>query len=492
MNVIRNVGGDLWVGGRFRLAGAVLSPNLAKWNLSSSQWQGLGGTVFHYDGTSLSGFGLDAQTIMVTAIDPGGAAVGVALNGTTCAFCPVTPMASEAFYTVENGGAILRGQGRTVQYAGIRAVVNDLEGHDQITAAFSTVAWETWLGNRGGLGQLGVGRWQLPGYGGPALPPLNSPYWPAFGTLESGWKPIGTVNAIVSYNGETFVGGSFDILSGAYPADPPQRIADFSPFKNIVKWSGAGWSKLENAAGIPCVVPGALGVNGTIHALDVDSSLCTGQLNGVWVGGTFSSAGGGSAWNLAFWNVNSGGYWDVPATPTITSPPNGGVIVPPASIQVSASFAATGCTIAGVAFYEGNRLLAADTVAPYAFTWSGAAAGSHSITAVATVGNGRLGVSDTISFRVDAAPTVTLTSPQNGAVFTAPANITLTATASDNDGTITKVEFYKNGTLLGSDTTAPFSYVWNSVATGSYTLTARATDNDGAVTVSDGVSISVQ
>jgi len=89
------------------------------------------------------------------------------------------------------------------------------------------------------------------------------------------------------------------------------------------------------------------------------------------------------------------------------------------------------------------------------------------------------------------APTVSLTSPATGASFTAPATVTLTATASDADGTVTKVDFFNGGTLLGTATAAPYSFTWNNVAAGSYTLTAIATDNSGATATSAGVSITV-
>jgi chitinase len=88
-------------------------------------------------------------------------------------------------------------------------------------------------------------------------------------------------------------------------------------------------------------------------------------------------------------------------------------------------------------------------------------------------------------------PTVSLTSPANGATFTAGANITLTASASDSNGTVSQVQFFHNGTLIGSDTTSPYSVVWSAVASGTYSLTAVATDNGGATTTSAAVSITV-
>jgi hypothetical protein len=88
-------------------------------------------------------------------------------------------------------------------------------------------------------------------------------------------------------------------------------------------------------------------------------------------------------------------------------------------------------------------------------------------------------------------PSVSITAPANGATFTAPANITVSANASDTDGTVTSVQFFANGASIGTDTTSPYSIAWNNVAAGSYSLTARATDNGGAQTTSTAVNITV-
>ena len=90
------------------------------------------------------------------------------------------------------------------------------------------------------------------------------------------------------------------------------------------------------------------------------------------------------------------------------------------------------------------------------------------------------------------APTVSLTGPAASASFAAPASFTLTATAADPDGTISKVEFYQGATLLGTATAAPYAYAWTGVAAGTYSLTAKATDNQGATTTSAAVSVTVQ
>ena len=89
------------------------------------------------------------------------------------------------------------------------------------------------------------------------------------------------------------------------------------------------------------------------------------------------------------------------------------------------------------------------------------------------------------------APSVSITSPSNNAVFSAPATVTITADALDSDGTISDVEFYNGTTLLGRSNTAPYVFTWNDVAAGSYVITVKAYDNAGASSTSSAVNIAV-
>jgi len=88
-------------------------------------------------------------------------------------------------------------------------------------------------------------------------------------------------------------------------------------------------------------------------------------------------------------------------------------------------------------------------------------------------------------------PSVSLTSPADGATFAAGSNISLAATASDPGGSVTQVQFYQGTTLLGTDTSSPYGLTWTNVPAGTYSLTAVATDNGGAMTTSVAVSITV-
>jgi hypothetical protein len=92
----------------------------------------------------------------------------------------------------------------------------------------------------------------------------------------------------------------------------------------------------------------------------------------------------------------------------------------------------------------------------------------------------------------DTPPTVQITAPANGATFPFKSNVTITASASDSDGTIQKVEFFAGTTKLGETATAPYSFTWNRAGPGTYALTARATDNAGLATTSAAVTITVK
>jgi cellulose 1,4-beta-cellobiosidase len=131
--------------------------------------------------------------------------------------------------------------------------------------------------------------------------------------------------------------------------------------------------------------------------------------------------------------------------------------------------------------------------------WSGSNPTGANLTFNGTVCTGTIGGSQSASPSASTsqspggnrAPSATITSPTAGSSFTAPASIAINATATDPDGTVARVEFLNGSTVLGSDTTAPYSFTWNNVAAGDYTLTARAVDNQNATGTSPAVAVNV-
>jgi cysteine-rich repeat protein len=93
--------------------------------------------------------------------------------------------------------------------------------------------------------------------------------------------------------------------------------------------------------------------------------------------------------------------------------------------------------------------------------------------------------------RVGLIPTVSITAPADGAVLTAPLNLTLGAEAFEQGGQVADVAFYANGALIGTDAVIPYSLVWSDVQPGVYSLTATATDSLGNRGTSSPVAITV-
>ena len=93
-------------------------------------------------------------------------------------------------------------------------------------------------------------------------------------------------------------------------------------------------------------------------------------------------------------------------------------------------------------------------------------------------------------------PVVNITSPADGVAVLPGSSVTITATATDMavggvPGSVTKVEFFEGDTLLGEDTTSPYSFSWMPSTTGVRVLTAKATDNETASAVSSPVNVTV-
>jgi RHS repeat-associated protein len=175
------------------------------------------------------------------------------------------------------------------------------------------------------------------------------------------------------------------------------------------------------------------------------------------------------------------------------SPTNGATYIGPTDIvlSVTAGSNVDGCVATSVKFYNGSTLLAQvanDGSDTFGYTWRNVPLGSYVVMAETPSGS-----QTSVSFTVgppNQSPTVSMASP-SGAPFIAPAAIGLSASASDSDGSIAKVDFYQGGALIGSDTSAPYTASFTATSAGTYSFSARAYDNGSASTLSAPVSINV-
>ena len=193
-------------------------------------------------------------------------------------------------------------------------------------------------------------------------------------------------------------------------------------------------------------------------------------------------------------------YVQVLATPrppvvVMTSPVPESLVSTGVPLPLSAVALAPDGGIGHVDFYAGTTQIGTVSTPPYNFSWASPPAGALSLTAKAYDLLGVTGISAPVVVISGSpqAPAVTLTKPVAGASFVAPATVALAATASSgfSGGLINKVEFYANGSIVGSAASPPYTANWSNVAAGTYALTAVATDNLGTTKVSSTVAITV-
>jgi gliding motility-associated-like protein len=177
----------------------------------------------------------------------------------------------------------------------------------------------------------------------------------------------------------------------------------------------------------------------------------------------------------------------------ITSPANNSQFTIGGPITIAATATDGNGTIAKVEFFNGTTKLGEDLTSPYSFIWGNAAVGNHTLTARATDNENNVTTSASVAISVstNSPPVVLITSPLTGAQVNLGNAITITASASDANGTVTKVEFFSGTTKLGEDLTSPFGFIWSEPPAGDHSLTAKAIDNLGATGSSATVTISV-
>jgi hypothetical protein len=171
-----------------------------------------------------------------------------------------------------------------------------------------------------------------------------------------------------------------------------------------------------------------------------------------------------------------------PPTTSITSPANGSTLS--GSVTISAS-ASDNVGVTRVELWLDGVLGATATTAPYNFTWNTAAStnGSHTLQTKAYDAAGNMGVSSimtvTASNLTATSLAVSITNPTNGGTVPRNTYVMINASATDNT-TITRVQFYVDNNLLGTVSTAPYSYPWRVPGKkGSHSVKAQAYDAKG-------------
>ncbi len=177
-----------------------------------------------------------------------------------------------------------------------------------------------------------------------------------------------------------------------------------------------------------------------------------------------------------------------PPVVVITSPTVSQQFTAPANILIEATATSSNSSIVKVEFFDGATKIGEDTTAPYSLQWNGiiAALPNHVLTAKATTSLDVLGSSEAVvlDMRSPTHPQLTITSPAPGTVFTAPADVVITANAvPEGASTITRVLVTQSYQFVGEDTTAPYSIPLTGLLHDTHGYEVWAWDNNGGYTV---------
>jgi hypothetical protein len=185
----------------------------------------------------------------------------------------------------------------------------------------------------------------------------------------------------------------------------------------------------------------------------------------------------------------------VPPSVALTTPLAGAsaIIATPVNITAAATSSIVGVTIARVDFFADNVLIGTDNAAPFSIAWTPTVAGAVSLTARAIDSNGTSGDAAAVPFSVNplGTPSITLALTGGGTIIPAGSSRVLVANVAD-DGALDRVDFYLNGTLIGTDRLAPYTFLFTAPAqAGAQVLTARVVDNSGLTNTSAPIAIEI-
>ncbi|MGY3571440.1 chitinase C-terminal domain-containing protein [Vibrio paucivorans] len=203
--------------------------------------------------------------------------------------------------------------------------------------------------------------------------------------------------------------------------------------------------------------------------------------------------------DYAHWSVvdscstTGGGTNELPVA-TLTSPQMSDSIVEGDAVTLSASASDSDGTVSRVEFLVNGVLVGQSTSSPYSTSWT-AVAGTQLFSVVAYDDQNAASNESSLSLNVETSGPVNVPPVVDVSVSTTSVEVgevvSLTANASDSDGSIEKVDFFVAGSLVGTVATAPYTFNYTTSKVGALAVYAKATDDRGATTDSSATTLTV-
>lgn len=269
----------------------------------------------------------------------------------------------------------------------------------------------------------------------------------------------------------------------------PANLVDFVS----ISGSGSAFSTEAETSGTNGTVKIARGICGGCAAVTGDQLVATvtfrtktttGTANMAFVTGTALLSSSTNQTILPSLSATGSGSYlvDVTApTVSISAPANGSNVSKGSATTVTATVSDNDQVSSVDIFIDGSKV-ATLTSSPYSYVWNttSVAYGPHNIYAVAVDPSNNTSTSTTVSVTVvdTTPPIVSITAPSSGAFLRGTVNFEASATDNSSGTGISKVEFYVDSVLKNTDTTAPYSFSWDTLAVsnGSRDLTVKAYD----------------
>ena len=200
----------------------------------------------------------------------------------------------------------------------------------------------------------------------------------------------------------------------------------------------------------------------------------------------------------------SGSYGkpNVPPTVSISAPTTGAsyktgsIVKVVATAKDSLATDSIAGSVSSVVFYDGSTVVGtiakSGSIVTDTISWTCGSLGTHSLTAKATDNEGAQTTSSSVFVNVLANKLPYVHISTDSSTVSQGHTVTITATANDTDGTVSKVDFYVGLNKVGTSTSSPYSFAWTTTTAGTSTLTAKATDNNNGVGTSNAISFVVK